>query len=29
MTMDEYGRRYGLPLDWVKKWSREVDAAAR
>jgi hypothetical protein len=28
MTIDDYGRRYGLPLGWLKQWSREVNAAS-
>ena len=29
MTIDEYGSRYGLPLDWLRSWSREVNNAVR
>jgi hypothetical protein len=29
MTIEGYGRRYGLPFDWLKAWSEEMDAATQ
>ena len=25
MTIEEYASRYGLPLDWLRAWAREVN----
>jgi hypothetical protein len=27
MTIDDYGRRFGLPFDWLKQRWREVNTA--
>lgn len=29
MSMDEYGCRYGVLLEWLKKWWREVEDSIR